>query len=99
MTFLDRGDRQGVSSTSNHELKKLKPQKLTVSQQMESLETRLVNSKKLLHYLQELDEARRLAAELTRLSAMNEELAATETKLHLLSSNLGQLVITFKSVI
>ena len=41
---------------------------------------------------QELEEARRLAAELSRLSAMNDELAATETKLHLLSSNLGQLV-------
>jgi len=40
---------------------------------------------------QELDETRRLVTELTRLSAMNDEIAATETKLHLLSSNLGQL--------
>ena len=28
MTFLDRGDRQGVSSTSNHELKKPKHKKI-----------------------------------------------------------------------
>ena len=47
-----------------------------------------------LHH-QELEEARRLAAELSRLSAMNDELAATETRLHLLSSNLGQLVRSF----
>ena len=48
-----------------------------------------------LYHHQELEEARRLAAELSRLSAMNDELAATETRLHLLSSNLGQLVRLF----
>ncbi len=39
----------------------------------------------------ELEEARRLTHELSRLYAVNDELAAAETKLHLLSSNLGQL--------
>jgi vacuolar-type H+-ATPase subunit H len=40
---------------------------------------------------QELEDARNLARELSRLYAINEELAASETKMHILSSNLGQL--------